>query len=204
MSLASRLQVAEIIPDVWHDLPGDIRQLTVVYGSAVTLRPGDVLNPAQTKNAPTQLVWESEPAALYTVVMVDPDAPSRRRPRFRNMLHYLSVNITGSDTSSGHTALPYKGPGPPFASGKHRYVQLVLQQTARISPAQLPKFTSWSAGKYTGPRLASTLQKAGSGPVKLVACNWFEAEWDASVEFKQNETFGWMAGPMRLLLWLLR
>lgn len=161
------------------------------------------LTPTHTKNAPTTTTWESKPGALYTLVTLDPDAPSRLRPRLRCIVHYLVVNITGSDVSTGHTACKYRGPGPPRGSGKHRYMLLVLQQAANIDAAKVPKFSLTTAGKYSGPRLETTLKNAGSGCVRIVACNWFETEWDPSVQQKQNEQFGWMAGPLRLLLWLL-
>ena len=57
--------------------------------------------------------WEAEPNDLYTLVMTDPDAPSRQTPTFREIKHWLVVNIKGNDISTGRTIAAYRGSGPP-------------------------------------------------------------------------------------------
>ena len=40
---------------------------------------------------------------FYTLMMVDPDAPSRRNPTNREWLHWLVVNIPGGNVKMGET-----------------------------------------------------------------------------------------------------
>lgn len=41
--------------------------------------------------------------AFYTLMMVDPDAPSRHNPKNREWLHWLVVNIPGGKVKMGET-----------------------------------------------------------------------------------------------------
>lgn len=47
------------------------------------------------------------------VIFVDPDAPSRADPKFREWHHWCVVNIPGSDVSRGEVLSQYVGAGPP-------------------------------------------------------------------------------------------
>ena len=60
-------------------------------------------------------------AAFYTLMLVDPDAPSPAEPTFRAWLHWLVVDIpggAGKGPQAGRTLTAYKGPAPP--KGVHR------------------------------------------------------------------------------------
>lgn len=72
----------------------------------------------------------------YVVTLTDPDAPSRDDPKWSEMCHWIAANISihtdtlsvlPALTSSGSDdVMPYKPPGPPPKTGKHRYVLLVF------------------------------------------------------------------------------
>ncbi|XP_066924242.1 protein D1-like [Clytia hemisphaerica] len=64
----------------------------------------------------------------YTLVMLDPDAPSRKDPSQRSWLHWLIVNIHNADISTGFEVVEYNPPTPPKNSGFHRYVFLLIVQ----------------------------------------------------------------------------
>ncbi|KAF6744595.1 phosphatidylethanolamine-binding protein, partial [Ephemerocybe angulata] len=51
----------------------------------------------------------------YTVVMTDPDAPSRADPKFGQWRHWVGESSTMQKTKSATT--PYMGPAPPPGSG---------------------------------------------------------------------------------------
>lgn len=59
---------------------------------------------------------------LYTIIMLDPDAPNRRKPRPGAGLHWLIVNVPGTHVDQGDTLATYFGAGPPENSGPHRYL----------------------------------------------------------------------------------
>jgi large subunit ribosomal protein L35 len=46
----------------------------------------------------------------YTLMMVDPDAPSRDNPIKRSWLHWLVINIKGHETSHGETKCRFYEP----------------------------------------------------------------------------------------------
>lgn len=48
---------------------------------------------------------------------LDPDAPSRENPEFREILHWLVVNIPGNEVNKGKVITEYIGSGPPQGSG---------------------------------------------------------------------------------------
>ena len=48
-----------------------------------------------------QVNWEVETGTFYTLIMTDPDAPSRQTPTFREWHHWLVVNIPGNNISEG-------------------------------------------------------------------------------------------------------
>lgn len=64
-----------------------------------------------------QVSWDAESGALYTVVMTDPDAPSRQKPKFCEWHHWLVHDVPGSDVSKGKTHAAYIGAGPPKGTG---------------------------------------------------------------------------------------
>lgn len=87
----------------------------------------------------------------YTLMMVDPDAPSNENPVARYWLHWLVINIKGTDLRAGHigddyegTITSYRGPTPPPRSGPHRYFFLLFRQEGPLqgipSPSARAKF----------------------------------------------------------------
>uniref|UniRef100_A0A914EBW6 Uncharacterized protein n=1 Tax=Acrobeloides nanus TaxID=290746 RepID=A0A914EBW6_9BILA len=75
----------EVVPDVISTAPKNL--LKVSYDSGVEVNFGNTLTPTQVKNAP-KISWDAEPDSLYTLAMTDPDAPSRKDPRFREFEHW--------------------------------------------------------------------------------------------------------------------
>lgn len=83
---------------------------------------------AEAANAPVHVQWEPVQDAFYTLIMTDPDAPSRYLPLLREIRHWLIVNIPGSAIDQGEELASYIPPGPPIFTGLHRYIYLVYQQ----------------------------------------------------------------------------
>ncbi|MED6292355.1 Phosphatidylethanolamine-binding protein 1 [Characodon lateralis] len=100
-----------------EEKPG--KPLTVKYGSVEIDELGKVLTPTQVQSRPTCIEWEGcDPSKLYTLALTDPDAPSRKDPKFREWHHFLVVNMKGNDVSSGYVMSDYVGSGPPKGTGK--------------------------------------------------------------------------------------
>lgn len=77
----------------------------------------------------------------YTVTLTDPDAPSRDNPKWSEMCHWIATGLAVSEDDDEDSScssslalsltdleevMPYKPPGPPEKTGKHRYVLIVF------------------------------------------------------------------------------
>ena len=155
-------------PDLLRTPPKAV--LKVVYGGENEVKPGSTrLTPDQVKSAP-EVTWDGEEGSLYTLMMVDPDAPSRKNPIRRSWLHWLVVNIPGSDLASGEKYAEYAGAAPIQGSGYHRYVVLLYKQADKISDSDYPVKSrgKWSVKKFTtdhqlGDPVAGTFYEAQNG-----------------------------------------
>uniref|UniRef100_A0A2K5Z2B2 Phosphatidylethanolamine-binding protein 1 n=1 Tax=Mandrillus leucophaeus TaxID=9568 RepID=A0A2K5Z2B2_MANLE len=141
--------------------------LHVTYAGAALDELGKVLTPTQVKNRPTSIWWDGiDSGKRYALVLTDPDAPSRKDPKYREWHHFLVVNIKGSDISSGTVLSDYVGSGPPKGTGLHYYVWLVYEQARHNrSGNQRDKF-----------KVASFHKKYQLGTPVAGTC--YQAEWD--------------------------
>lgn len=75
---------------------------------------GNELSPTQVRNEPTVSwpVMSNTSAALYTIIMTDPDAPSRSNRSLADVKHWIVGNILGNDVSTGETIAEYIGAAP--------------------------------------------------------------------------------------------
>lgn len=122
--MRQKLAQEKVVPDVIGAVPSS--DVTIKYNSGVEVTYGNELTPRQVKDKPT-VDWPTK-QELYTVAMVDLDAPSRKDPSSREVLHWLVVNIPGKDISKGETLAEYIGAGPPKGTDLHRYVFIVYHQ----------------------------------------------------------------------------
>jgi phosphatidylethanolamine-binding protein (PEBP) family uncharacterized protein len=121
---------------------------------------------SQVKHEPKVTYSDAAADHLYSLLMVDPDAPSRENPVKRSWLHWLVVNIKGHDIATGETKVSFNPSTPPPDSGFHRYVFLVFRQTGKLSNVQ--KFSNRG-----GFDAVDFVTKYGLG--KPVAVNFYEA-----------------------------
>ncbi|KAI3456353.1 hypothetical protein Pfo_013016 [Paulownia fortunei] len=130
------LVMGRVIGDVL-DMFVPVAELTVQYG-AKDIGNGSEVKPSLAADRPRVHIRGSP--NYYTLVMVDPDAPSPSEPTLREWLHWLVIDIPeGSDASEGKEVMSYTGPQPP--TGVHRYVfaafkQQGLVETVRRKPME--------------------------------------------------------------------
>ncbi|KAJ9168945.1 hypothetical protein P3X46_020419 [Hevea brasiliensis] len=130
------LVVGKVIGDVL-DMYNPVAEFTVRYGSK-QIANGWEIKPSVAAEMPhVQIMGSRFSSDLYTMVMVDPDAPSPSEPKWREWLHWIVVDIPeGSDATKGHELVPYMGPQPP--TGIHRYVFALFKQKAALMGRSRP------------------------------------------------------------------
>ncbi|CAG2176914.1 unnamed protein product, partial [Oppiella nova] len=104
----------------------------IKYSSGVEVNFGNELTPTQVKDQPV-VDWPADNNSYYTLLMTDPDVPSRTDPKFGEGKHWIVINIPGADVSKGQTLVEYMGSGPPKGTGFHRYIFVVYKQTDIIN-----------------------------------------------------------------------
>lgn len=161
-----------MVPDVIETVPKHVVEVT--YPKGVKVELGNKLTPTQVKDPPS-VKWDAEADAFYTLCMTDPDAPSRKNPKFREWHHWLVVNIPGNNLEQGEVLSGYIGSGPPKGTGLHRYVFVVYKQNGKInfSEKRLPSNSGEGRGKFCIRKFAE-LHQLGDP----ISANFFQAEWD--------------------------
>ena len=75
----------------------------------------------------------------YTLIMVDPDAPSILNPINKYWLHWMVI-------SNNETIVNFQPPNPPPNTGKHRYYIYLLEQQSKIET--IPKYDRKQFSEY--------------------------------------------------------
>ncbi|XP_055356575.1 protein D2-like isoform X3 [Paramacrobiotus metropolitanus] len=162
-----------VVPDVLDFSPASV--LDIKYRPGVAGNLGNELKVDDVKEAP-EVVWTADVSKFYTLIAVDPDAPSRAQPSNREYQHWLVGNIPGGNVKEGKIFTEYKPPLPPHGSGLHRYVFMVFEQPDRIS-FDLPHISSSSSAKGPSRAKFSTKQFARHYQLgAVVAANFFQVQ----------------------------
>ncbi|EDW88218.2 protein D3 [Drosophila yakuba] len=161
-----------VVPDVIAKAPA--QTAVVEYAGDIVVKPGQVLTPTQVKDEPC-VKWEADANKLYTLCMTDPDAPSRKDPKFREWHHWLVGNIPGGDVAKGEVLSAYVGSGPPPDTGLHRYVFLIFEQRCKLTfdEKRLPNNSADGRGGF---KIAEFARKYALG--NPIAGNLYQAEYD--------------------------
>ncbi|KAF9115724.1 hypothetical protein BGX27_006671 [Mortierella sp. AM989] len=165
-----------IIPDVLDSFKSKTL-LAINYGSddkEVAL--GNKLSVQETQHTPQVSFQAESPNDKYTLIMTDPDAPSRSNPKMREYRHWVLSNLSGSsdfqpaNVSQGTVVTPYMGPAPPSGSGPHRYIFLLYKQTPSTDISALSSSLNSDRAGFKAKQFTS---QAG---LELVGANYFFAE----------------------------
>lgn len=136
---SDRFKKAEIIPTVIDSFK-PLLTVNVTWPDA-SAEYGNTINPDKTQKQPQVTLYDALPGGIWsssktpqlTLALTDPDAPSRDNPEWSEICHWIVTEIKLSDFQSEATVsrdlqeiMPYKPPGPPPKTGKHRYVFVAL------------------------------------------------------------------------------
>ncbi|KAI5005811.1 protein HEADING DATE 3A-like [Hordeum vulgare subsp. vulgare] len=128
MQRGDPLVVGRVIGDVVDPF---VRRVALRVGYASRdVANGCELRPSAIADQPRVEVGGPDMRTFYTLVMVDPDAPSPSDPSLREYLHWLVTDIPATTgVSFGTEVVCYEGPRPVL--GIHRLVFLLFQQLGR-------------------------------------------------------------------------
>ncbi len=165
--------------------------MTIEYDNEYTVEDGQKIPASQAEREPAVAFYPhpqtfdangNPECNLYTLLLVDPDAPSRIHHDMREFIYWAVLNINDADVSKGDLALSYMGPAPAYASGLHRYVFCLYKQKKPFSPAQVKQsadFFSVRKGICSFDWVTSQQDILQAVPVGVEA---FLSEWDLSVD----------------------
>jgi phosphatidylethanolamine-binding protein len=134
-----------------------MKELEVYFGNH-KVKHKEILDLAIVQNQP-QIKFNIEKGKYYTILMVDPDAPSRENPINKHWLHWLVIN-------NDKTVVEFAPSDPPKNTGLHRYYIGLYEQKGKI---QVPK------DKYGRPKfpVQDFIQEYG---LTLVECVMYQTE----------------------------
>ncbi|GKV45586.1 hypothetical protein SLEP1_g52652 [Rubroshorea leprosula] len=122
------LVVGRVVGDVLDPFTRSI-SLRVSYNNREVTN-GCEFRPSQLVNQPRVDIGGDDMRTFYTLVMVDPDAPSPSDPNLREYLHWLVTDIPATTGASfGQEVVCYENPGPSI--GIHRFVFVLFRQLGR-------------------------------------------------------------------------
>ena len=154
------------------------------YPSGAEVSLGNELTPASVKDEP-MVEWSNQMGQYFTLMMIDPDVPSREQPTKREFKHWLVVNIPGTDVTKGRIIAAYRGPAPSKRSGFHRYVFLVYKQPGLINVTEPMVSNSSREGRvHFNARVFAKTHDLG----EPVAANFFIAQYDDYVKFLRTKS----------------
>ncbi|KAG5873924.1 hypothetical protein JTB14_030349 [Gonioctena quinquepunctata] len=172
--VTKEFQSNQIAPDVVSAAPE--KKLDVRYKEGKDVKLGNELTPKQVMEAP-EVTYEAEDKDFYTLILTDPDAPSRKNPRDREWVHWMIVNIPGNKISDGEVITDYVGAAPPKDSGLHRYVFMLYKQPEKLKVDEEHHGpTDGKRGRFSTEKFS---KKYNLG--KPVAGNFYQAKHDDSV-----------------------
>jgi len=182
-----------LIPELMDKAPPLFLKIT---NNGLNINTGKEYTPTQVRYPPNSITWPGmKPDRYYTIIMIDPDMPSRSTPieQKTQVLHWLMVNIPGAlhvGGVGGRQLAPYIGSGPPPGTGIHRYTFLVFDEGncpknwTRVEPMdlyQIGKRVNWN---FVQPGKPWTLKEfmfwANMG--EPIAGNFYQAQYDNWVD----------------------
>lgn len=199
-NIAEAFKKHGIVPDIIAQPPASVLQ--VQYDdSNVNVNLGAELTPTQVKNQPKiTLPKYNDDETLYTLLMLDPDAPSRINPANGEIRHWLVGNIPAyGQVADGDTIAEYVGSGPPQGSGLHRYIFLLFKQSngQKIDfKAQNETFsTKTSREGRVKTNTKNLIEKYGL-ELPPVAGNFYQAQYDDYVP-QLHKQMGFVPTPQQ-------
>ncbi|KAF4157689.1 hypothetical protein CNMCM6936_000916 [Aspergillus lentulus] len=182
--LTQSLAKANLTPGLLPFLPADFKptiQLHVSFNDKpVSL--GNLFRASECKTAPTVSFSKEEnnqpSSTSYTLLLVDPDAPTPDDPKFAFWRHWVVSGLKAAEADSGTALTEYLGPGPKDDSRPHRYLFLLFREPAGFA------LTKEDVGgeEFTARRSFKVAEWVERHGLELVGVNWMLGAGDGWTE----------------------
>ncbi|KAL4902101.1 hypothetical protein BDW74DRAFT_181264 [Aspergillus multicolor] len=148
-------------------------ELGIKFGEkAVEL--GNLFRVSEVRSAPT-VSFDKEADVLeghlYTLLLIDPDAPTPDDPKFAYWRHWVVSGLTASEglsAESARTLTEYLGPGPKDDSRPHRYLFLLFREPEGLTLSK----EDVGGEEFVQRRSFGATGWVESHGLKLVGINW--------------------------------
>jgi len=163
----------EVFQDLGITVFTPSRVIDITYGDH-KVQLGNELTPTQVKEIPS-VSYVANVGSYYTLLLTDPDAPTRKDAKWREWNHWGVVNIPEARVNEGETITEYIGSAPPPESGLHRYIFILARQPEGKIAFSEPHLPNNSGKGREHFKVANLIQK-----YKLIpeAINFFQAQYD--------------------------
>ncbi|XP_038903758.1 CEN-like protein 1 [Benincasa hispida] len=146
------LIVGRVVGDVVDIFTPHVK-MNVIYSSSKQVANGHELLPSFISSKPRVEVGGDDMRSAFTLIMIDPDAPSPSDPYLKEYLHWMVTDIPGTtDASFGKEMMSYESPKPQI--GIHRYVFVLFKQrgrqTVRLSSLSRAHFNTRNFSEANG------------------------------------------------------
>nr|XP_018905766.1 PREDICTED: protein D3-like [Bemisia tabaci] len=179
IEIDGKLMAYRIIPDLLDVSPNTTIGVKYVGGTSLDL--GEEIIPREVKEKPYYVRFDAEKDQFYSLLFTDLDVPSRSNPIQREYIHWMRVNLNGTDLRlcelKGESLASYVAPNPVNGSGFHRFVyqaykhpegkKLKFDEPCLPEDPNDPRRQHFSTKKF--------VEKYNLD--KPIAVNFFEAEW---------------------------
>ncbi|KAI6714141.1 phosphatidylethanolamine-binding protein [Diplocarpon mali] len=176
--VVASLTAANIAPGSTALIPQDFKpsiRLNLKYGDKdVSL--STVLRTSETKTAPRFSFDDGRSGGSYTLLLVDPDAPTPEEPRFAYWRHWIVTGLSGASGEDVPTLTEYLGPGPKDESAsRHRYLFLLLREPEGFAVTR----ADVGGETFVERRSFEAAQWVEKHGLVLVGANWFSGVGDS-------------------------
>ncbi|THH16201.1 hypothetical protein EW146_g4401 [Bondarzewia mesenterica] len=196
-SVIEALKRESLIPEVIPETFQPSLLFSVIYPTGKEVMLGNELTVADTADEPEIVLTPMNVAVeqadstgdakgdlSYTLVMLDPDAPTRKEPIYRQFRHWvitgLKAPLEGDLKTANVVALhthpsttPYRPPGPRSASGLHRYTFLLFQEPSSEQGFTIPRDAPEHGVALEERRKWNAVQFGERHGLKLIGANFF-------------------------------
>ncbi|KAG2005315.1 hypothetical protein GB937_008858 [Aspergillus fischeri] len=182
--LTQSLAQANLTPGLLPFLPPDFKPTTQLHVSfnnkPVSL--GNLFRASECKTAPSVSFSKEEnnqpSSTSYTLLLVDPDAPTPDDPKFAFWRHWVVSGLKAEEGDSGTAVTEYLGPGPKDDSRPHRYLFLLFREPEGFA------LTKEDVGgeEFTARRSFKVAEWVERHGLELVGVNWMLGAGDGWTE----------------------